>query len=455
MSREYFTVLGTLSSSPRGLELMRQYKIFSYLEEMQASPNLSFLTLNSLDYSTGDPARLLLCKSLISPSKGVRYFATKHLRQLFRSRISSFASWGMSYLNQQLRDEDSKVVELALSVLDEACEDLECLEAFAKCRPSLGLLRGGKNGVGANLTLRLLSTDAGFEYLLAEGFVGAELERWKVEGYINYALSLEEALENAYAKEKFWREEEQQAVGVPPHLYGELAKSIRGGEFLARTGHISYFMNLLRNPSPAVPALNKRAAVWALAHVGSSAKGFIQFLRAEGIVQHIVSLAENSPSLSMRGTCFYALGMMGKSLRGCKLLESVGWESPSDSINLCVPANPESSNFFKIKSLDFKGMWTVPHDESIKDLSQGLLDECFELIGSLSNPILTDRLTAIKRLKSKHPKVFLKPDFVVGTLQLLANQSFKLNTRRLLHSMIESQAFTPRLYKEMAPQFCQ
>jgi len=151
----------------------------------------------------------------------------------------------------------------------------------------LSSLWRGKNGVGANLTLRyrkrksppiqsladrlrcsnafrLLSTDAGFEYLLAEGFVGAELERWKVEGYINYALSLEEALENAYAKEKFWREEEQQAVGVPPHLYGELAKSIRGGEFLARTGHISYFMNLLRNPSPAVPALNKRAAVWAL-----------------------------------------------------------------------------------------------------------------------------------------------------------------------------------------------
>jgi len=195
-------------------------------------------------------------------------------------------------------------------------------------------------------------------------------------------------------------------------------------------------------------------------------------------------------------TCFYALGMMGKSLRGCKLLESVGWESPSDSINLCVPANPESSNFFK-----------VPHStlELINFLYEklGLICEitrsspliskgcglfhmmnpsriyhkvCWMNVLSLlahfqiqfsqtvslpskgtqflySNLILI--LIGAWRLKSKHPKVFLKPDFVVGTLQLLANQSFKLNTRRLLHSMIESQAFTPRLYKEMAPQFCQ
>jgi hypothetical protein len=75
MAREYFTVLGTLSSNTRcahdricvtsrlmliaracwphdrGLEMMNQHKIFASLGEMQSSSNLSYLSLTSLDYS--------------------------------------------------------------------------------------------------------------------------------------------------------------------------------------------------------------------------------------------------------------------------------------------------------------------------------------------------------------------------------------------------------------------
>jgi hypothetical protein len=41
-----------------------------------------------------------------------------------------------------LGDEDVKVFELALNVLDEACDGTECLDSFVKCRPSLSLLLG-------------------------------------------------------------------------------------------------------------------------------------------------------------------------------------------------------------------------------------------------------------------------------------------------------------------------
>lgn len=93
----------------------------------------------------------------------MRYFATKHLRLLYRSGVASFSAWGIQLLNKQvphhaqgpgsiilyqqfarvkLGDEHAKVFQMALTSLDEACETPECLDTFVKCRPSLSLLLG-------------------------------------------------------------------------------------------------------------------------------------------------------------------------------------------------------------------------------------------------------------------------------------------------------------------------
>jgi hypothetical protein len=37
------------------------------------------------------------------PVQPVRYFATKHLRLLYRSGVASFAVWGVQLLNKQVR----------------------------------------------------------------------------------------------------------------------------------------------------------------------------------------------------------------------------------------------------------------------------------------------------------------------------------------------------------------
>ena len=54
MSREYFTMLGTLSSSPRGLEILNKFNVFKYLldlTEIQGRVDLSHLIMTSLDYN--------------------------------------------------------------------------------------------------------------------------------------------------------------------------------------------------------------------------------------------------------------------------------------------------------------------------------------------------------------------------------------------------------------------
>lgn len=54
MAREYFTMLGTLSSSTRGHEVLAKFKIFTYLIELceiQGRDDLSNPIMTSLDYN--------------------------------------------------------------------------------------------------------------------------------------------------------------------------------------------------------------------------------------------------------------------------------------------------------------------------------------------------------------------------------------------------------------------
>jgi rapamycin-insensitive companion of mTOR len=105
MAREYFTMLGTLSSSDRGLDVLRKYKIFEMLaplSSMQGRDDLSHLIMTSLDYNITGPSRILLSKSLTSTSRVVRYLATRHLRVLLRSGVNGFPEWGVKLLVRQL-----------------------------------------------------------------------------------------------------------------------------------------------------------------------------------------------------------------------------------------------------------------------------------------------------------------------------------------------------------------
>jgi len=94
-------------------------------------------------------ARILLAKSLTATSKVVRYLATRHLGYLLRSGATSFPDWGIMFLVKQLSDEHLKVVLEALQVLDEACDDIECLESLIARKPNLmNLGKDGKVSIG-------------------------------------------------------------------------------------------------------------------------------------------------------------------------------------------------------------------------------------------------------------------------------------------------------------------
>lgn len=113
------------------------------------------------------------------------------------------------------------------------------------------------------------------------------------------------------------------AVTLLPHLYGELVRTEDGAALLAASGQIKEFDKTIRDcglsgcdgKSPsglstagfiqlpsASAALEKRAALWAIGHIGATNYGF-QLInqQAPGLVQYISAQSVACSTLSMRG----------------------------------------------------------------------------------------------------------------------------------------------------------
>lgn len=89
-------------------------------------------------------------------------------------------------------------------------------------------------------------------------------------------------------------------IKTPLHLYGELVKTDEGAQYLRQSGDVDYFKKELF--SEATPLLRKRAALWALGHIGSTEAGF-KILEEAELLKELIFMAEGSETLSLRGTC--------------------------------------------------------------------------------------------------------------------------------------------------------
>jgi rapamycin-insensitive companion of mTOR len=201
----YFQILGVLTKTKPGVEILNKHKIFNHLVPCAVLPGrdgLSNMIVESLDYNYPGPPRILLAKALNAPSRVVRYMSTKRLQTLMRSGVSDFSEWGIRFLVQKLSDDDQKVSVFALSILEEASSESSYLDSLINKRAFEVLEKSGKNG--ADLLLRFLSRPSGFSYLSSTDFVQKELLSWKATGYLNYVHTVESTLSDSF-KSAVWR----------------------------------------------------------------------------------------------------------------------------------------------------------------------------------------------------------------------------------------------------------
>lgn len=359
LSGGYFAMLGILSGDANGLLMMERWhmlNMFYHIIELQGRNDLIQTLLGNMDYSRESHLRVMLSKALTIGSKEIRIFATKLLRKyaVGDAVVSPHvaignAEWVVKLLVTQLYDPEVTVCQVAVKILEEACNQRDYLEFVVKCRPSLDHL----GEIGAPLLLRFLSTSVGYHYLDGLDYITQEMDDWFLGRNDSYVGLVEASLSRAYVdqprRNSFAPEDlvdMQQDLGmVPPHFYRELARTAEGCKLLEQSGHYNEFAWTIRDfrldEEDHEALLKVKGCLWAVGNVGSMELGAL-FLDAE-IVQRIVAIAESAGVLTMRGTAFFVIGLISRSRHGLKVLRGLGWDSAidqeGDSLGLCLPTD--------------------------------------------------------------------------------------------------------------------
>ncbi|KAJ5907535.1 hypothetical protein N7495_000217 [Penicillium taxi] len=451
LSGGYFAMLGVLSADQNGLLMMERWhmpNMFYHIIELLDRNDLIQTLLGNMDYSQESHLRVILSKALTIGSKEIRLFATKVLRKYAVGDLAispnvalGNAEWVVKLLVTQLYDPDVTVCQMAVKILEEACNQRDYLEFVVKCRPSLDHL----GEIGAPLLLRFLSTSVGYHYLDGLDYITQEMDDWFLGRNDSYVGLVEAALSRAYVdqprRNSFAPEDlvDVQDIGVvPPHFYRELARTAEGCKLLEQSGHFNEFTWTIRDfrldEEDHEALLKVKGCLWAVGNVGSMELG-AQFLERE-IVHRIVAIAESAGVLTMRGTAFFVLGLISRSRHGLKVLRGLGWDSAidpeGDSLGLCLP-----TDFRKLFRISFPG-FNLESKRTPQDIlkaattdSDAENQKILKLMVDLGNTVLSKRSASdLHTLKLKQPERFHQVHIFRKTLCILESHHFRLPARR-------------------------
>ena len=156
----------------------------------------------------------------------------------------------------------------------------------------------------------------------------------------------------------------QEHGSLPPHFYRELTRTREGCDLLRESGHFHEFATTITESwaeNEDREGLTKlKGCLWAVGNIGSMEFG-ADFLEQSDVVSSIVHIAEHSQVTTLRGTAFFVLGLISRSLHGMEIIAEHGWSAATDqygrSSGYCLPQ--QLSAFFSVYYL-FENSPLVP-----------------------------------------------------------------------------------------------
>ncbi|KAH9912683.1 Rapamycin-insensitive companion of mTOR, middle domain-containing protein [Epithele typhae] len=435
----YFEMVGVLSRRKEGIELLEKFQLFTafyHLSELRSREDLITGIVENLDYSIDGHSRIVLSKTLTSSYKHVRLYATNHLGGLIRTSQTANA-WTIRLLLTQLYDPAVEVRELAVRFLEEACEATDVLQMVVEMQPTLDHL----GEIGHPLLLKFMSTTVGFRFLYAASYIDREMELWFHERNLHYVVHIEVFLAKAFNENGGDEGDEMLAFDgiVPPHFYGVMAKTELGCEVLQEKGHFSEFAQFIRahglEQSDRDIIMKLKSVLWAVGNIGA-AEGGLPFLEEEEIIPHILNIAEQSLVLSVRGTCFFVLGLISSTPQGAEILDDYNWEATLSPLGLpsglCVPVDVEQ--FVSIDPWKCIASETVDDSRLIPPESEEE-NELMTALYNLANTVIANAASrTLTKMKSKpeYRHIFSSPRVFYRALHTISTQKYRMPVRRYI-----------------------
>lgn len=238
-------------------------------------------------------------------------------------------------------------------------------------------------------------------------------------------------------------------VVVPTHLYGELVKTEHGLSKLEESGQLQKLLGDLQSDTNA---LQKRAALWALGQAGCTDRG-VESLDRLGAVDVLVSIAERSPTLSLRGTAYQALSNLARSRKGRQSLERRGWRC-AEPLNASIAMPQDVTRFFSMPQEQYLGFWadhssaaeqallSIPLTESERDVFK-----CFMGLNHVVNRSASEQ--QLRTFRTQTPELFASAKLYYAVCLAVGIYNFKLQSRRIAHKLFEPSLKHPRLMSEL------
>lgn len=461
----YFAMLGALSESPEGIEIMERWhmmNMFYHILQLPKRDDLLKGFLGSMDYSLDTHLRVMLSQALTASQKDTRLFATKLLRNYAVGRMrysaglqdADSSQWAIKLVLTQLYDPDVEVCEVAVRILEEACDQPSHLEFVVKCRPALDHL----GEIGAPLLLRFLSISTGYRYLSGLDYIHQEMDDWFLGRNDLYVAQVEASLARAYLDPGTTHrhvygedpEEYNNSGLLPPHFYRELARTEEGCKLLLQSGHFYEFASTIREfrlDDEEHDSLTKvKGCMWAIGNIGSMEMG-APFLDESDIVKSIVRIAEGAEVMSVRGTAVFALGLISRTTHGYTMLTERDWAITTDaggrSLGLCIPMDP-SRLCLKHKPTESLYHERQPRRQQIEKYKAASTDSdpvhasILKLIVDMGNSVMYKKVAAdLQVLKAKHAGAFSSVKLFQKSLFILESHHYRLQARQFILDLFD------------------
>ncbi|KAK8123520.1 HR1 repeat-containing protein [Apiospora kogelbergensis] len=474
----YFPMLGVLSGDTKGLQLLERWRIFNmmyHIVDLKQRPDLIKVLLTNFDYSLQGHPRVLLSKALTAGTKDMRIHATNVLRKYaIKQRVTpsgqivSDSKWAIQLLVTQLYDPEVEVCATAVKILEKACNSKHLLEYIVECRPALDHL----GEIGAPLLLRFLSTSIGYHYLDGLDYISNEMDDWFLGRNDTYVSLIETSLARSFLENPDDQphrlsiyEDEMEAdhdSHVPPHFYRELTRTKEGCRLLEDKGHFEEFASTIRDygmQAEDPETLTKvKGCMWAVGNVGSMELG-APFLESTDVVEHIVRIAETHEVMSLRGTAFFVLGLISRSLHGLEILSELGWDSNTSplgtSLGFCLPK--DLSKFLSFVPWKHETASSVVLPDTQKTIVQSPpaimkdADETnqrvLELMIELGNMVLYKKAKQeLFTLRQKKIPGFRQPSLFKRVYSLLENHHYRLGDRHMIIELFDKSVLRNIVY---------
>ncbi|KAI8634900.1 Rapamycin-insensitive companion of mTOR, N-term-domain-containing protein [Xylariaceae sp. FL1651] len=468
----YFPMLGVLSSESKGLQMLERWRIFNmmyHIVDFKQRPDLIKLILANLDYGLQGHPRVLLSKSLTAGTKEMRIHATNILRKYATSHritptgeVISDAKWAIQLLVTQLYDPEVEVCATAVKILEKACNSKPLLEYIVECRPALDHL----GEIGAPLLLRFLSTSIGYHYLDGLDYISNEMDDWFLGRNDTYVSLIEASLARSFLEHiddhpnrlSIYEDDidGDQDSHIPPHFYRELTRTKEGCQLLEDKGHFQEFASTIRDygmQSDDSELITKvKGCLWAVGNVGCMELG-APFLESTDVVARIVQIAESHDVMSLRGTAFFVLGLISRSVHGLEILSEHGWLSNTTSLGksfgLCIPT--DLSKLFSYQPWKHEiplsiilpdTQTTVREPASVEvDENDQVNKRILELMVELGDMVLYKK-ARVELHQLRHQKVpgFRQPAMFRRIMALLESHRYKLTDRHLIIELFDKKS---------------